>query len=118
MGATAAVTLGSTVTGLPEGGAITDQVTFTNTSAAYTVSILTLTTLNASAQAVVIPTSGNFILAVPTTPGSSPWFATNSTGAAGIKMTSNGFYAATVVGGSSVYFYSQTSIFPLRVITY
>ncbi len=118
MGATAAVTLGTTVTGLPEGGAITENVSFTNTSAAHTVTVLSLTTLNASAQPVVVPSSGNFILAVPVTPGATPWFATNSTAAAGIKITSNGFYAATVVGGSSVYFYSATSIFPLRVITY
>jgi hypothetical protein len=121
MGATAELTLSSTVSGLREGGIDLMSLSFSHTSAANTVTLMTLTTLVGTATPVVVPSSGQFIIALPAdSTNGNQWVVTPSTAQAGATISSNGFFAARVPGGSTFYFYAAggASTFALRVITY
>lgn len=119
--ATAAITVSATASGLPEGGVDQLSYTMTNTSAANTVTLASLTTLVGTATPVVLPSSAQFIMAFPAaTTNTNAWFVTASTAQAGIPMSSNGFALLRVAGGSTVYFYAAAgaAAFTLRVLTY
>lgn len=120
MGATAAITISATASGLPEGGL--DQVSYqmTNTSAAATRSIMSLTTAVGTATPVIVPTSGQFIFAFPASTNTNSYFVTASTAESGIPVSSNGVVLLRVAGGSSVYFYAAAggAGFNLNVLTY
>lgn len=119
-GATAAITLSATCSGLIEGGL--DQVSYqlTNTSAAASRSILSLTTLVGTATPVVMPSSGQFMIAISASTNTNPWFVTHDTAQTGIPISSNGIFFARMAGGSTVYFYvaAGSSAFALTVLTY
>lgn len=119
MGATAAVTISATASGLPEGGIDQVSYSFTNTSAAAFRTILGVTTALGSALSVSLPSSGQMILAIPPSTNTFPWRLTQSTSDTGILMSSVGCAFLRVPGGSSVHFYTTAgTTFTITVLGY
>lgn len=118
--ATAEITVIATASGLPEGGVDQLEYTMSNTSAANTVQLVSLTTAIATATPVVMPSSARFVLCLPPSTNTHQWRVLHSTSDTGIIQSSHGMTVLTVAGNTTFYFCSSPggSSFVLRVITY
>ena len=120
MGATAAVTITCTASGLPEGGVDQISYTMTNTSAANTVQLFEVATASAAANTVTAPSSARVLMALPPSTNTFSYRVRGvNSSDDGMVLSSQGMLVVPVIGGNTYVFYTtQGTTFTIRVLTY
>lgn len=119
MGATAAITIKATASGLPEGGIDQIDFTMTNTSAANTVQLFNVATAVAGIGLVTVPSSGRFLMILPPSTNTFSYRMVLSATETGVKMSSRGMLVIPAPGSESYGFYTtEGTTFSVRAITY
>lgn len=119
MSATASITIQTTVNGLPEGGTDALKIELTNSSAHGSITVSTATTAVGTAPPIPIPSSGRFLIIIPTSTNTQPLRFTGTTSEVGVQVSSAGASLLSVVGGSTVHVYTTgTTAVPFRALIY
>lgn len=119
MATTASHTFTSTIDGASEGGKDLINLTFSNSSAPYTISMTTIATAGGAGQTFVIPAGAQTVFIVPPSTNDLPFRLATSTSDTGIMMSSQrpSVLQVTTAGSTICLFSTGTTAIPnVRVI--
>lgn len=119
MSATAAISIRSTVNGLPEGGVDSISIALTNTSAVGSLIHTTASTAISAASTFTVPSSAKYLIVSPPTTNNLPIRIGDSTASSqgGIPLSSNEPSLISIGGATTFYCWTtgSTAVTPVRV---